>query len=92
MDRLELSRRRAYLVIAAYRLTAVIKLVNLMTCDKEVTARQACLDVLGMKWILEDRGDSTEEESPGHKPVISQQKAAELMQILAGTKQTNEKD
>jgi hypothetical protein len=47
--RAESANRQAQILLVAYRPKAAEKLINLTGIDKENTARQACLDILGFK-------------------------------------------
>lgn len=56
---MEICQRRADLIITAYKEIAAIKLVALTECEKEVTARQACLDILNMKDETKEKKEET---------------------------------
>lgn len=45
-ERIGLSIIRTKLLIAQYAQTATAKLISLMDCEKEETARKACLDII----------------------------------------------
>lgn len=47
--RIESAQRQSELVIAQYAPTAATKLVDLTSCEKEETARKACLDIITMR-------------------------------------------
>jgi len=95
IGRVKRTRRRAQLILAIYQETAAAKLVALMACEKEVTARQACLDILNIKVVLE--GKEGEHGQDVRATSIEHQKAAELLRIMAsspqaGAVQANEED
>jgi len=46
---MERCGRRANLIITTYKEIAALQLIKLTDCDKEVTARQACLDIINME-------------------------------------------
>ncbi len=61
--------RQAQVLIAAYSPVAAAKLIQLTDCEKEVTARQACLDIIQMQRIMpefvsDDDGSISLPESP----------------------------
>ncbi|MFI4911039.1 MAG: hypothetical protein ACIAQZ_05175 [Sedimentisphaeraceae bacterium JB056] len=79
--RIDVITRRADMIISQNRLLAAKRLVKLTNCEKEETARKACLD------ILELTAAGKVEENQGTMPQISQQTAAKLLEILANEKQ-----
>jgi hypothetical protein len=80
--RIEIITKRADMVISQNRLTAAEKLVKLTSCDKEETARKACLD------ILELTAANKTQLSEDNGQAISGETAAKLLEILANEKQT----
>lgn len=82
----ELAAKRADILISQNRITAAEKLVSLTNCDKEETARKACLD------IIELTGKPENAEDKNTTPVFSPETAEKLLKILANEKQTNTKN
>jgi hypothetical protein len=80
--RIEIVTRRADMIISQNRVTAAENLVRLTSCDKEETARKACLD------ILELTAAGKAPQNDAAKPAMSEQTAAKLLEILANEKQT----
>ena len=83
--RLELIIKRADMLISQNRLTAAEKLINLTSCEKEETARKACLDILELTATITDKN---------HKPQqkIDPKLAAKLLSILAESENNPKKD
>ena len=83
--RLELIIKRADMLISQNRLTAAEKLVNLTSCEKEETARKACLDILELTATITDKN---------HKPQqkIDPKIAAKLLSILAESENNHQKN
>ncbi len=80
--RIEFITKRSEMLISQHRLTAVEKLVLLTNCDKEETARKACLD------IIELTADAEKDEKDADMPQISPETAAKLLEILANASET----
>lgn len=73
-------QRRATLIITAYKEVAATKLVCLTACDKEVTARQACLDILAMDDVKKEKVNRDERREM--KPATQ----AAILKIMADEK------
>jgi hypothetical protein len=88
-QKIEDCRRQAKIMIASYQLIAAAKLIGLMTCEKEQTARQACLDILQMELIApkETKDEKTDEY---HKLLLNNKAAAAITRILASQKAKDE--
>jgi len=82
--RLEDCRRQAHLIIANFMVAAAVKLVELVGCDKETVARQACLDILEMKPLAaKEKDDSGPGQDVRATTQISDEQAAEVLRTLA---------
>lgn len=77
---MEICKRRAELILTAYREVAAVKLVTLTDCDKEVTARQACLDILSME---NKKSGNTGQEAPR---LMSKATQEAILKIMADEK------
>jgi len=77
--RVEESRRRTQIIIAKFQPSAAIKLVELTNCDKEQTARQACLDIIQMPRIIE-HGNII---NPAESLQISEETSDKIVELLA---------
>ena len=75
--RIKLCQRRADQIVAAYKELAAIKLIQLTDCEKEVTARQACLDVLGMET------EQRETTAVGEKCEMKRETQEAILKIMA---------
>ncbi len=80
--RIEFITKRSDMLISQHRLTAVERLVLLTNCDKEETARKACLD------IIELTDNDKNNEKDADLPPISPETAAKLLEILANGNET----
>jgi len=80
--RVEAARRQSQIIITTYQPVAAAKLVQLTNCEKEQTARQACLDVIQMPRIAAEREGSDAEKESGMLSV-SEETARELIEVLA---------
>ncbi len=76
-SRIELITKRADMLISQNRLTAAEKLVCLTGCDKEETARKACLD------ILELTARQKQDPNKTSTAKISPELAAKLLNVIA---------
>ena len=81
-NRIECMTKRADMLISQHRLTAIEKLILLTNCDKEETARKACID------IIELTANGKNDEKDPETPQFSQQTAAKLLEILANGSET----
>lgn len=77
--RIEESRRRTQIIISRFQPSAAIKLVELTNCDKEQTARQACLDIIQMPRIVRETKVTASVESLG----ISEDTQNSIVELLA---------
>lgn len=78
--RIEFITKRADMLISQHRLTAVEKLVTLTSCEKEETARKACLD------IIELTTEKNTQQQTEPTPQLSPELAAKLLSIIADSK------
>ncbi len=81
-----LSIIRSKLLIAQYAQVATAKLISLTDCEKEETARKACLDVIALAHKQSDPAIDHEKVSEiaesGVAP-ISQEQASKMLAVLA---------
>jgi DNA-directed RNA polymerase subunit N (RpoN/RPB10) len=88
-QKIEDCQRQAQIMISGYKTVAAVKLIGLVNCDKEQTARQACLDVLQMESLIpKTEKDETKDELG--KLILSSKAAAEITRILASQKAKDE--
>jgi len=74
--RIDEAERRAQILVAGNKPAAAEKLIKLMDCEKEQTARQACLDIINMpKMEIETK----EEKQSGEKAISISDKMAETL-------------
>ncbi len=78
--RIEDIKRRTQIIIANYMVFAAVKLVGLVESEEEKTSRQACLDILQMKPIMEAR---KEEDDKSQEVKVTNAAAKKIMRILA---------
>ena len=86
--RMDSARRQSRMIIARYGPVAAAKLVQLTECEKEETARKACLDIIaaaqdqgGKKTpVVKDKVDNPE------RLMISESAASRLLEMLASEK------
>jgi len=81
---MEGCRRQAQLILANYLVYAAAKLIELVGCDKEPIARQACLDILEMKPLVGETAQNVIEEIPTR---LSDKTAETIMRVLADKKE-----
>jgi len=86
---MEGCRRQAQLILANYLVYAAAKLIELVGCDKEPVARQACLDILEMKFLDGEKQDEIIELNP---PKMSEKVVETIMRVLADRGQKSEDD
>ncbi|MHC4462082.1 MAG: hypothetical protein ACYS6W_11185 [Planctomycetota bacterium] len=85
-NRIGLSVIRARLLIAQYAQVATAKLISLTDCEKEETARKACLDVItlaqkqGEETVQKDKVAEIVESSP---QVLDPETASKMLAVLA---------
>ena len=81
--RIESAKRHSRLIIARYAPVAAVKLVKLTECEKEETARKACLDIISLP-AAEDKLNQTETD-PTCQPIetLSPETAGKLLEFLA---------
>ena len=87
--RIEKCQREAQLLISRYQPVAAAKLISLMDCEKEQTARQACLDVLQMESLV-PKTEKDEKTDELGKLILSSEAAAKITKILASGKVEDE--
>jgi len=90
--------RQSELIIARYSGVAAAKLVQLVECEKDETARKACLDIislprlserksqLGSRRLKSSGGQSGDAEHRGQGGQLSPQVASRLLGVLAEEK------
>lgn len=78
--RIDESKRRAQIIISKFQPTAAIKLVQLTDCEKDQTARQACLDIIQMPRIIERRKQEIES---GEIRSLSECTSRGILELLA---------
>jgi DNA-directed RNA polymerase subunit N (RpoN/RPB10) len=88
-QKIEDCQRQAQIMISSFKTVAAAKLIGLVSCDKEQTARQACLDVLQMDSLLPKtaKGETTDEFN---KLILTSKAAAEITRILTSQKAKDE--
>ncbi len=82
-------KRRSELLMAKYSCLAAAKLVELTTSDKAETARKACLDIISVPKIADNRGeppDKAPKESNKQVEQLSDATASRLLTALAEEK------
>jgi len=77
--------RQSAAMIARYAPVAAAKLVQLTQCDKEETARKACLDIISMQTPLSapSRPKAPDPDASQQSPTLSEQTASKILAILA---------
>ena len=83
--RIAAAYRQSAAMIASYAPVAAAKLVQLTQCDKEETARKACLDIISMQTPLlaQPRPKAADPDVPDQSPTLSEQAASKILAILA---------
>jgi len=81
--RIETCRRKAQLVLCNYAVYAAAKLVQLADCDKEVVARQACLDILALKGLFEPDQEKGVIDGVQTVKLLGSQNSQAILKILA---------
>lgn len=86
-NRIGLSIIRSKLLIAQYAQVATAKLISMTNCEKEETARKACLDVITLATKQSDATIQKEEVSEivnsANQPITDEQ-ASKMLAVLAG--------
>ncbi len=82
--RMEIARLLSEVLLAKFAVTAAAKLVQLTECDKEETARKACLDIITLPYLAAQKTEPPAEEEPME---ISDETASRMLAILAEDKQ-----
>lgn len=88
-QKIEDCQRQAQIMISSYKTVAAAKLIGLISCDKEQTARQACLDVLQMESLI-SKTKEDEKTDETNKLILTSKTAAAITRILASQKAGNE--
>ncbi len=90
--RLGSSYRRSAALLARQAVEAARRLIALAACDKEETARKACLDIIMIdkQKIATAASPSTGSAQPTEHPPISPETAARLLAVLAEEADTTE--
>jgi len=78
--------RRSVLLIARHAPKAADRLLELTKCEKEETARKACLDIISLPGTGQTTAAS--ETSPAGSPKLTPETAGKLLAVLAGTNET----
>jgi len=83
--RIAAAHRLGAAVIARCAPIAASKLVELTQCEKEETARKACLDIIAMRPALQPstRPQAAPADTPDHPQNLTPQTAAKILAILA---------
>jgi hypothetical protein len=84
--RIEALNRQSELIIAKYRALAAAKLVQLTGSDKEETARKACLDIISLPTLSNEKPEQpTGVQKDGEKslPQLPPETANKLLAVLA---------
>lgn len=90
-EKIEDCQRQAQIMISSYKTVAAAKLIGLISCDKEQTARQACLDVLQMESLI-SKTKEDEKTDETNKLILTSKTAAAITRILASQKAGNESE
>jgi CRP-like cAMP-binding protein len=83
--RIAAAYRRSAALLARSAPKAAARLVQLTQCDKEETARKACLDVISMQTPLSapPRPKAAGPDVPEQSPTLSDQTASKILALLA---------
>jgi len=83
--RIAAAYRQSAAMIARYAPAAAAKLVQLTQCDKEETARKACLDIISMQTPLSapPRPKAADPDAHEQPPTLSDQTASKILALLA---------
>ncbi len=84
LRRMEIARLLSEVFLAKYAVTAAAKLVQLTGCEKEETARKACLDIITLPYLAAQKTEPPAEEEPFP---FSDETASRMLAILAEDKQ-----
>jgi hypothetical protein len=78
--------RQSRMILARYAPTAAVRLVELTDCEKEETARKACLDIISLQWPASHEAPSGTpplSSAPAPAPDLSPEAASRLLAALA---------
>jgi hypothetical protein len=83
--RIAAAYRRSAALLARSAPKAAARLVQLTQCDKEETARKACLDIISMHTPLSapPRPKAADPDAPEQSPTLSEQTASKILALLA---------
>jgi len=82
--RIESAMRQSKMIIARFAPVAAFKLVRLTDCEKEETARKACIDIISTQAQTSPENDARDDEKPGPPTtVLSAETASKMLQLLA---------
>jgi len=84
--RMEALNRQSELIIAKYRALAAVKLVQLTESDKEETARKACLDIISLPTLSNEKLEQptgVQKDSEKSLPQLPPETANKLLAVLA---------
>jgi hypothetical protein len=84
LHRMEIAMLLSEVFLAKYAVTAAVKLVQLTSCEKEETARKACLDIITLPYLAAQKTAPPAEEEPMK---FSDETASRLLALLAEEKQ-----
>lgn len=90
--RIVAGHRQGAVLIARYAPVAATKLVELTQCEKEETARKACVDIISMQPRPTTPPKSQSPDIPERPPQLTNQLATRLLAALAEEKQYTAND
>lgn len=85
-ERMQTARLRSQLIIARFSQVAATRLIELTECEKEETARKACLDVISLPiGGPGDKGKADEQKQPDSLfEKLTPEMAGRMLRVLAG--------
>ncbi len=91
--RVESAYRQSEALIARYAGLAAAKLVQLTACEKEETARKACLDIMSLRRSSNgsDKVQASEGDSEDESGWLSPGTASKVLAVLAEAKRNRKK-
>ena len=83
--RIAAAYRRSAALLARSAPKAAARLVQLTQCDKEETARKACLDIISMQkpLLAPSRPKAADPDAPEQSPTLSERAASKILALLA---------
>ncbi len=85
-ERVDDAKLEAQTIIASHVVIAALQLIGLMGSKSETVKRQACLDILGTKSLVEAPEEVIEE--PKKKSKMSDKEAEAILKMIAESKGT----